>query len=208
VDELAVKHRNGKSAPGALRERVAEEAARIMIEHGVRDFAAAKRKAAERLGLHMHGALPSNAMVEERLAVRQRIFEPDEHLDRLLLLRHTALTVMDRLAEFEPRLVGHVLAGTATLNAVIELHVFSDVPEDVTAALAGAGWDFRTVERKNRVSKGAGIRIPAVRFTAEDQEVLVEIYPEDGIRQAPLSPIDQRPMKRAARKAVQALLEP
>jgi len=202
-----VRHRNGKTAPAALRERVAEEAARIMIEHGVRDFAAAKRKAAERLGLHMHGALPSNAMVEERLAARQRIFEPDTHLDRLLTLRRTALAVMDTLSDYEPRLVGQVLAGTATLNTVIELHVFSDVPEAVIAALEHAGWGPRTVERRNRVGKGADARIPALRFVAEDQEVLVEIYPEDGIRQAPLSPIDQRPMRRAPRKAVLALLD-
>ena len=178
-----------------------------MIEQGVRDFAAAKRKAAERLGLHTQGALPSNSMVEERLAARQRIFEPDEHLDRLLLLRQTALVVMDCLAEYEPRLVGHVLAGTATLNSVIELHVFSDAPENVGATLERQGWDARTLERRNRLTKGASARIPAVRFMVDGQEVLVEIYAEDGIRQAPLSPIDQRPMKRAPRKAVLALLE-
>ena len=178
-----------------------------MIEQGVRDFAAAKRKAVERLGLQMHGALPSNSMVEERLAARQRIFEPDEHLDRLVLLRQTALVVMDSLAEYEPRLVGHVLAGTATLNAVIELQVFSDAPESVSATLERQGWDTRTLERRNRLTKSASSRIPAVRFMVEGQEVLVEIYPEDGIRQAPLSPIDQRPMKRAPRKAVLALLE-
>jgi hypothetical protein len=37
-------------------DQVADEAARVMAEHGIRDFALAKRKAAERLGLGARGA--------------------------------------------------------------------------------------------------------------------------------------------------------
>ena len=77
-----------------------------MIEHGIRDFAQAKRKAAERLRLSGRGALPSNAMIEERMAARQRIFEADQHDDRLTDKRRIALDVMSALEEFEPRLVG------------------------------------------------------------------------------------------------------
>lgn len=201
-----MKRRQPSAQDTAARERVAEEAARIMIEHGVRDFALAKRKAAERLRLSGRGALPGNAMIEERLAARQRIFESDAHNERLVQKRHVALAVMDALVEFEPRLVGTVLHGTATLNCAVELHAFSDEPERVAAALGNSGWDTRSVERRSRRSRSETVRVPAYRFAIDAQELLVEVHPCDGIRQAPLSPVDQRPMRRAARKTVLELL--
>jgi hypothetical protein len=201
-----VKQRRPGGQDAAARERVAEEAARIMIEQGVRDFAQAKRKAAERLRLQTRGALPSNAMIEERLAARQRIFESDDHHDRLAEKRQIALAVMEVLEAFEPRLVGTVLNGTATLNCAVELHVFSDEPELVAAVLAASGWETRSVERRSRRTRSQTIRVPAFRFAIDAQDLVVEVHPCDGIRQAPLSPIDQRPMRRAGRKRVQELL--
>ena len=174
----------------------------MMIEHGIRDFATAKRKAAERLRIHTRGALPSNALVEERVATRQRIFEATVHAERLSELRRIALRVMDELEDFEPRLVGPVLAGTATINAVIELHAFCDQVELVATALTRRNYDYRSVERRCRFARAAIVRVPGLRFIVERHEVLVEVFPEDGIRQAPLSPIDQRPMRRAGRAAV------
>jgi hypothetical protein len=203
--EFAVKRRQAVT-DAAARARVAEEAARIMIEQGIRDYAQAKRKAAERLRLGSRGALPSNAMIEERLAARQRIFEAEDHGDRLATKRMVALEVMDALAEFEPRLVGTVLNGTATLNCAVELHAFSDEPELVSAVLANSGWDSRSVERRSRRSRSQTVRVPAYRFAIDAHDLVVEVHPSDGIRQAPLSPIDQRPMRRAARSVVAALL--
>lgn len=201
-----MKRRQSASQDDALRARVAEEAARIMIEQGVRDYSQAKRKAAERLRLTGRGALPSNAMIEERLAARQRIFEAEDHPDRLAEKRRLALDVMTALEEFEPRLVGTVLNGTATLNCSVELHAFSDEPERVSAALAGRGWEARSVERRSRRTRSETVRVPAYRFAIDAHDLLIEVHPRDGIRQAPLSPVDQRPMRRAGRKAVQELL--
>ena len=167
-----------------MRARVAEEAARIMIEHGIRDF----------------------AMIEERLAARQRIFESDDHSDRLATKRQIALDVMAVLTEFEPRLVGTVLHGTATLNCAVELHAFSDEPELVSAVLARSGWETRSVERRSRRTRSQTVRVPAYRFAIDAHDLVVEVHPRDGIRQAPLSPIDQRPMRRAGRKTVEELL--
>ena len=120
-------------APAALREQLAQEAARLMIEGGIEDFGLAKRKAAERFGVRSAGALPSNGEIQASLAERQRIFEPATHDQRLSELRRAAAQIMEYLAPFQPRLVGSVLAGTPTVNAPIELHVFSDSPELVAA---------------------------------------------------------------------------
>ena len=62
-----------------LRRALAQEAARIMAQHGIHDFLTAKRKAAERLGVTEASALPRNTEIEEALAEYQRLFDPDGH---------------------------------------------------------------------------------------------------------------------------------
>ena len=85
---MSGRRRSSPWASSDLRLELAEEAARLMVEHGIQDFALAKRKAAERLGVRAHaGALPSNAQIHERLVERQRLFEPEAHDQRLAKLR-------------------------------------------------------------------------------------------------------------------------
>lgn len=191
----------------ALREQLAQEAARLMIEGGIADFGLAKRKAAERLSVRSAGALPSNAQIQECLAERQRIFEPahDEHLDDL---RRAAAEVMEALTPFRPRLVGSVLAGTPTINATIELHAFADAPETVAALLEHRGVALRDAQRRFRFGGQKNVQVPGFSFVHREHDVEVMIFPENRAREAPLSPVDQRPMRRAARAEVLALLKP
>src|SRR5256885_10534745 len=110
-----------------LRRALAQEAARLMAEHGIRDFLVAKRKAAERFGV-VDGAalLPKNREIESALAEYQRLFGGASHLQALRAQRHAALSAMRYLREFSPRLVGPVLSGTATLHTEVQLHLFAD----------------------------------------------------------------------------------
>ena len=193
--------------PVELLDQVADEAARVMAEHGIRDFALAKRKAAERLGLGTRGALPSNAQIQERLVARQRLFEPDVHDARIAKLRRVAADVMGSLEQFRPRLVGTVLDGTATINAAIELHVFSDAPEHVAATLEARGSRLYDSQRRYRFGKDENTQIPGFELMVDDEEVQVMVFPERGAHHAPQSPVDGRPMRRASRAAVIALLE-
>jgi len=195
----------GRSAvPVELLDQVADEAARVMAEHGVRDFALAKRKAAERLGLSTRGALPSNSHIQERLVARQRLFEPDVHDARIAKLRRLAADVMARLEPFRPRLVGAVLDGTATINSAIELHVFSDSPEIVAATLEAGGSRVYDSQRRYRFGSGDNAQIPGFELVLDDEEVQVMVFPERGAHHAPQSPVDGRPMRRASRTAVVA----
>lgn len=193
-------------ATAALRERLAQTAARLMIESGIEDFGLAKRKAAERLGVREMGALPSNAQIAASLAERQRIFEPDAHQNRMEDLRRIALDVMGMLSPFHPRLVGPVLAGTATPNSSIELHAFSDSPESVASALAEYGVSPRDCQRRYRYNSKRVALAPGYRFFHEGADVVVVTFPVNGLREAPLSPVDQKPMRRAGRAEVEDLV--
>ena len=197
---------NTRTSFEGLRERLAQESARLMIEHGIADFGLAKRKAADRFAVRAAGALPSNAQIEQCLAERQRIFEPLTHAARIDDLRRAAAHAMDTLTAFEPRLAGPVLAGTATINTAIELHVFSATPEAVADALTQSGVNFGTCERRVRYSGGKIASIPGFTFTLAGERVVVLVFGENGVREAPLSPVDGRPMQRASRAKVTRLL--
>ncbi len=198
--------RNPRSSAAELREQLAQEAARLMAENGIDDFRLAKRKAAERLGVGGAGALPSNSQIQECLVERQRMFEP-AHDERLTMLRLLAVEVMEYLEPFRPRLVGAVLAGTATINSSVELHAFADSPEAVVAELAAHGLKPRDCERRYRFGGQRIEQLPGFEFTRDGERVEVIVFPERGAHHAPLSPVDQRPMRRAGRDAVLALLD-
>ncbi len=189
-----------------LRQALAREAARLIIEHGVGDYGLAKRKAAERLGATDRAVLPKNTEIEEAVAAHQRLFAPDAHASELAAMRRAALGAMRLLADFEPRLVGPLVSGTATAHQDITLHLFADTPESVAVRLLDRGIRHQFAERRVRVQRDGFQAYPAVRFPAGAHEVEAMIFPLDGIRQAPLAPLDGRPMRRATMQEVEELV--
>lgn len=189
-----------------MRQRLAQEAARLMAEEGVQDFFAAKRKAAERLGAPNTQNMPRNKEIEEALQDYQRLFLGAEGAEQLRRLRVAAVQAMRFFAPFEPRLAGSVLTGTAGAHSDVNLHLFADAPEDVNLFLMGAGIPFEVGLRRLRLNRETSGDIPSVRFLAGEQTIEALIFPANGIRQAPLSPVDGRPMERAALGRVEELL--
>jgi hypothetical protein len=191
-----------------LRRALAQEAARLMAEHGIRDFLVAKRKAAERLGV-IDGAalLPKNSEIEAALAEYQRLFGGTSHLEALDGKRRAALSAMRYLREFAPRLVGPVLSGTATEHAEVQLHLFADRVETVTLKLLDEGIPHELTEKRLKLNAELVRPFPGVRFEIDDQPIEATVFPTDGIRQAPVSPVDGRPMRRADALEVEALLQ-
>jgi hypothetical protein len=191
-----------------LRRALAQEAARIMAEHGIRDFLVAKRKAAERFGVSDGAALlPKNSEIEEALVAYQRLFGGASHLEALYAQRTAALSAMRYLQEFEPRLVGPVLSGTATEHSEVQLHLFADRAESVTLKLIDQGIPHEVTERRVKLNPERFRAFPGVRFAMDDQPIEATVFPPEGIRQAPVSPVDGRPMRRATALEVEALLE-
>ncbi len=178
-----------------------------MSEHGIRDFLTAKRKAAERFGVVDGAVLPRNTEIENALAEYQRLFGGDRHTQTIAAQRSAALSAMHMLSDFEPRLVGSVLAGTATEHNDIQLHLFAEQPESITFRLMDLGIEHEVVERRVRYGSDRVVSYPGVHFEFDDHEVDATVFPVDGIRQAPVSPIDGKPMRRIDADEVEALLE-
>jgi hypothetical protein len=189
------------------RRILAQEAARIIVEQGIDDYRVAKTKAAERLGMQERGSLPGNGEIEQAVAEHLLIFRHDTHTTLLQSLRRTALSAMEMLSPFAPRLVGPVLAGTAGEHSAVNLHVFADSAEQVAIRLAQDGISYRPFERRYKSRKGRSETFAAFSFVHEDSTIEATVFPYDGIRQAPMSPVDGKPMRRADSRKVQRLLE-
>ncbi len=188
------------------REVLAQEAARIIVEQGVQDYRVAKRKAAERLGMTTRGALPGNTEIERAVGERLQLFGRECHVDLLAQLRSIALSAMELLAPFTPRLVGPVLHGTAGSHSAINLHVFSDTFEQVTMKLDEQRVPYQLYERRLKSRRDRAETYAGLRFVHEESAVEATVFPVNGVRQAPISPIDGKPMRRADVRAVRNLL--
>ncbi len=188
------------------RHRLAHEAARLIAESGIRDFHQAKLKAAQRLGIHDDASLPRNSEIEAALREYQRLFQGDSQLNALRQRREAALRALEFFAPFDARLVGPVLDGTADANAAVHLHLYTDDAEAVPRFLDDHRIPAETSGRRLRLDRERALDCPVWLFSAEDLSFDLTVLPHDALRQAPLSNIDEKPMRRASMAQLRALL--
>ncbi len=200
---MAKKASNGSDR---ARKVLAQEAARIIVEQGIGDYRVAKIKAAERMGMTERGSLPGNPEIEHAVSEHLKLFGRESHLDLLRVLRRTALSAMELLAPFTPRLVGPVLHGTAAANSAVNLHVFSDSAELVALRLQENRVQYRPYDRRLKSRRDRAETFSGFRFTHDNSSIEATVFPLKGIRQAPISPVDGKPMRRADKNAVLELL--
>ncbi|MCH8308278.1 MAG: hypothetical protein E2O63_02890 [Gammaproteobacteria bacterium] len=188
------------------RTVLAQEAARIIVEQGIEDYRIAKIKAAERLGMTARGSLPGNPEIEHAVSEHLKLFGRESHLDLLRVLRRAALSAMELLAPFTPRLVGPVLHGTAAANSAVNLHVFSDSAELVAVKLQESSVQYRPYDRRLKSRRDRAETFSGFQFTQDNSSIEATVFPLNGMRQAPISPVNGKPMRRADSQAVLKLL--
>ena len=179
-----------------MRQRISQEAARLISEHGIKDFLMAKQKAANSLGIIDKHVMPSNVDIEQALLEYQRLFHAESQPQRLKALRQTAIKAMHLLERYEPRLVGSVQRGTAGEYSDVNLHLFSDTPELFGQFLNEHTIPYEQSEKRLRLTKDKYELYPSYSFIAGDVPIDIVVFPISSQRQAPLSPVDGKPMKR------------
>ncbi|HVF63261.1 MAG TPA: hypothetical protein VNE58_04635 [Casimicrobiaceae bacterium] len=143
------ERRAGLGADGAYRATIAQTAARLIAEHGITDWSAAKRKAARQLDLPERSALPGDDEIQEALRDYHALFAGEEHEAMLREQREEALLWMKRLAQFRPRLVGGVAEGWATEHSDIRLELAADDDKAVEMALLNGRVAYRSLPLRN-----------------------------------------------------------
>lgn len=189
-----------------LKNLLAQECARLIVEEGVQSFQAARHKAAFRLAISNKASLPNNAQIEQALLDYQRLFHATQQSINLRRLRETAVTAMRFLANFRPKLVGPVLSGTAGPHTDIQLHLFADSSKDVLMFLMENHIPLETSTRRFKTNNDSYISIPVFRFSTSDIYIDLTVFGPLDEREAPRSPIDGRPLRRASLLEIESLL--
>lgn len=198
-------HQHAQVRLNERRQRLATEAARLMAESGIADYHQAKLKAAQRLGIHDDASLPRNTEIEEALRQYQRLFRRDAG-DELQRRREAALEALRFFREFEPRLVGPVLEGTADARSPVMLHVHADDADALARFFEQHDIPAQPRGRRLRLDRHREYDAPTWVFSADGLPFDVTVLPLDVLRQAPLSPVDEKPMRRASAAQLRQLV--
>jgi len=126
----------------SIKAEIAAVAARAVVEEGL-DFGAAKRRAAQQLGLSPRQGLPDHATMEQAVQDYIAIFCPESQAQELGVLRDIALVWMERLAPFQPHVGGAVWRGTATRHSDIYLQLFCEDSKIAEITLIDMGVRFQ-----------------------------------------------------------------
>jgi hypothetical protein len=162
-----------------MREQLAQQAAKLMVDGDITDFGFAKRKAARQLGASDTQHLPSNHEVEEALLAYRALYQQDSHPDVLRQLRGDALDAMRQLEPFHPYLTGSVLSGTAGEHSDINLMLFSDDAKAVLLYLLKHDIEFEDGEWKMRIA-GHEETVPSYTIEADSGALIhIVVLPEN-----------------------------
>ncbi|MGB1580085.1 MAG: hypothetical protein ACPHER_01095 [Nevskiales bacterium] len=175
-----------------------------MHEQGIEDFQQAKRKVLQQPGLG-DAALPSNEEIAAALREQLRLLAPDTCQSEALLQQ--ALELMRLFEPFGPRLSGRLAAGLVTEHSWLHLHLFCETAEEVDIYLQERGITYRPEDKRMRFHDGQRNQ-PAFVFEYQGSKVLAVVFTPKQRSQAPLSPIDGKPMPRLKARQVAALLTP
>ncbi len=189
-----------------LRRQIAFEAARLMYGRQESEYYRAKLKAGKRIcgGWVKPADLPSNAEIRDQIQSFARLYEGDRRLDRLREMRLDALRLMRILAVFRPRLIGSTMTGHVRAGSDIDIHLFADSSEAVTATLEVEGMVF-DLERK-RVRKHGEERVFTHVHVRDRFNFELTIYAANLAHFVFKSSITGKPIERASVRELEQLL--
>ena len=193
-------------ADAKLRRAIAFEAARLMYERIESEYFTAKRKASLRVcrGSVKPSDLPSNSEIRDMIQVFARTQEGDKRTANLRDMRLHALRFMRMLCRFRPRLIGSVLTGHTRKGSDIDLHLFSDYLEPITAILEDEGLQY-DVERK-QIEKHNVARVFTHVHVYDTFPFELTIYAEDQAHYVFKSSITGKAIERASIRELEELI--
>lgn len=144
-----MKNRNSRLP--SLKKRVAREAALLLYTSQEKEYKQAKKKASENLGARI---LPSNLDVARELDAIAEEREGASRNKRLNQMRREALKIMQKLKNYNPRLVGSLWRGTINRNSDIDIVAFAFTPNAVLAQLQKDSFSIAKTEEVSVTKKG------------------------------------------------------
>ncbi len=200
--------RSSNTKDSRMRQQLAQEAARLIAEEGIRDYHAAKQKAALRLHAPHTHSLPRNDEIQFALEQYQRLFKQQSQPRHLQHLRESSRKIMACFRDFEPRLVGAVVDGTADEYSDICIHLFANSAKEINLFLIDQHLPYELGSQNITQANGETAEHPCFYLAFDDVEVQLIIFSRKELRTPPRSPIDGKPMQRLSISKVDELLTP
>ncbi|MBX3449388.1 MAG: hypothetical protein KF777_07510 [Planctomycetaceae bacterium] len=124
----------------SIRQRIAEEAARLIVQGKVADSATARKRAARWLSRQRLSAadIPTHAEILDEVLARRGVLSRERDPAAQREARRKALALCEALADFEPTVIGTLIDGVVTRGADLMILVAPREPGQVLASLAAA----------------------------------------------------------------------
>ncbi len=186
------------------KRRVAEEAARFIVEGSEAEYLQAKERAISMLGLSSRNHLPSNRKIKDCIAQLTACQLGEEEIKRRLKeMRQIAVEIMEVIPDADPFLIGSTLTGQIRNSSDIDLHAYADDFNCLKNQLVD--WGYEDVDEE--VIENRKGRFVHLRWMERNYPVEITVYTWSWREVIPYSSVTGKPMKRADIAATRALLK-
>jgi hypothetical protein len=143
---------------------VANFAAQLIMEEGIKDYLFAKKKAAKSLGLNENTSLPTNSQIDIAIDDFNKIFNQKIDIEFLQQFKTQALEVMNIFKNFKPHLMNQLSQGIIPKFPEIKINLFADNLKDVEYVLLNSelSYDFKEVKMNTKEGKPSIKSIPTI----------------------------------------------
>ena len=104
-----------------MKATVANLAAQMIMEEGIKDYLFAKKKAAKSLGFNENTSLPTNSQIDKAIDDFNKIFNSNIDIEFLQQLKTQALEVMHIFKNFKPHLMNQLSQGIIPKLSLIHI---------------------------------------------------------------------------------------
>ena len=164
-----------------IKISVANLAAQLIMEEGIKDYLFAKKKAAKSLGLNENVNLPTNSQIDKAIDDFNKIFNPNIDIEFLQQFKTQALEVMNIFKNFKPHLMNQLSQGIIPKFPEIKINLFADNLKDVEYVLLNSelSYDFKEVKMNAKGGKHSVKSIPTIYLENLSIPAEIKVYFEN-----------------------------
>ena len=164
-----------------IKLSVANLAAQLIMENGIKDYLYAKKKAAKSLGINENANLQTNSQIDKAIDEFNKIFNPNIDIEFLQQFKTQALEVMSIFKNFKPHLMDKLSQGIIPKFHEIKINLFADNLKDVEYVLLNSelSYDFKEVKMNAKGGKHSVKSIPTIYLENLSIPAEIKVYFEN-----------------------------
>ena len=164
-----------------IKLSVANLAAQMIMEEGIKDYFFAKKKAAKSLGLNENVSLPTNIQIDKAIEEFHKIFNQDTNIEFLEHFKDQALNVMDLFKGFKPHLMNELTKGIIPKFPEIKINLFADNIKDIEYVLLNSeiSYEFSETKMYKKSGKNSIKSVPTIYLDNLPIPAEIKIYFEN-----------------------------